>query len=150
MGHPAYPKVADVLSWFDVIGADKQRGIRDEVLLARGNGWRKCCWLDDIQPATSLMHVSMRSMRDSIGRESQNPYIFVLSAYRCACRPCPSISQMRSTVYNGNSMGPRTEPCRSLHSSTDSAELQPLNRTYYIRCSRYVGNHFRTGVEWMP
>ena len=69
-----------------------------------------CRRLDHIQSATMLAHSVTLDRNRSTCDGEQQPYIWVLSAYRCGESPRLSTSAIKSAVYRTNKIGPITEP----------------------------------------
>jgi len=76
-----------------------------------------CSRLVFIHPDTSSTQADILFVRSSTWGDSQNPLIWVSSAYPCGTRLWRFISCRRSAVYRKNKIGPRTELWGTQYSS---------------------------------
>jgi len=74
-----------------------------------------CNLLDLIQLEATPMHSENFAKNASISTGWQEPYTWVLSAYRCGEKPLSSISDIRSAVYKMNNRGSKTDPWGTPH-----------------------------------
>ena len=103
-----------------------------------------CNLLELIQSATAEKHSDIRFSRQLVAPGWQNPYIWVSSAYKCGCRSYDWITITKSAVYNRNRRGPRTDPCGTPKSTIAGVDLLSLQRTNWVRWSKYDTNHWST------
>jgi len=103
-----------------------------------------CNLLELIQSATAEKHSDIRFSTQLVAPGWQNPYIWVSSVYKCGCRSYDWITITKSAVYNRNRRGPRTDPCGTPKSTIAGVDLLSLQRTNWVRWSKYDTNHWST------